>query len=171
MMQIYTVGHSNHSPEEFLNLLAEAKIEVLVDVRSNPNSRWALFANRDSLTGILKAVQIQYIYLGNVLGGRQSDPDSYDHQTSKADYQTIRQKEYFQHGIKRLLEGLRRFRVCIMCAEEDPSSCHRNLLVAESLRREGVQIFHIRGDGRIQTDDELWKEKIGVSANQYKLPL
>lgn len=170
-MQIYTIGHSNHSQEKFLSLLTEAKIEVVIDVRSNPNSRWAAFANRDSLKEILESARIQYIYLGDMLGGRPSDSDSYDYQTGKADYQTIREKEYFRRGIKRILGGLKRYRVCIMCAEEDPTSCHRNLLVAESLRRAGVQVFHIRGDGRIQTDEELWKEKVGVAANQYQLPL
>jgi uncharacterized protein (DUF488 family) len=170
-MHIYTIGHSNHTQEEFLNLLAEAKIEVLVDVRTNPNSRWATFANRDSLKEILKSAQIHYIYLGDLLGGHPSDPDSYDTQTGRVDYQIIQAKEYFRRGIKRILGGLKRYRVCIMCAEEDPTSCHRNLLVAESLRQEGVRVFHIRGDGRIQTDEELWKEKIGVAANQYQLPL
>jgi len=170
-MQIYTIGHSNHIQETFLNLLTEAKIEVLVDVRSNPNSRWAAYANSDSLRDILEPVQIQYVYLGDVLGGRPSDSDSYDNQTGKADYEAIREKEYFRSGIDQILGWLKRYRVCIMCAEENPTSCHRNLLVAESLRQAGVLVYHIRGDGRIQTDEELWKEKVGVAANQYGLPL
>ncbi len=170
-MQIYTIGHSNHTKERFLDLLIAANIEVLIDVRSTPNSRWAAFANRDSLKEILESARIPYIFLGDMLGGRPSDSDSYDHQTGKADYQAIREKEYFRRGIKRILGGLKRYRVCIMCAEEDPTSCHRNLLVAESLRQAGVLVFHIRGDGRIQTDEELWKEKVGVAANQYQLPL
>lgn len=170
-MQIYTIGHSNHTQEQFLNLLTDAKIQVVVDVRSNPNSRWAAFANEDNLKEILGSVQIQYIHLGDALGGRPSDSDSYDNQTGQVDYRAIREKEYFRHGISRLLHVLKRYRVCIMCAEENPTSCHRNLLVAENLRQAGVKVFHIRGDGRIQTDEELWKEKVGVAANQYQLPL
>ncbi len=171
-MQIYTIGHSNHTKDKFLSLLTDARIQVLVDVRSNPNSRWATFANRDDLKEILDdAVRIHYIYLGDVLGGRPSDSDGYDYQSGKVDYQAIQEKEHFRRGIKRILEELTRYRTCIMCAEEDPTSCHRNLLVAESLRQTGVQVFHIRGDGRIQTDEELWKEKVGVAANQYQLPL
>lgn len=170
-MQIYTIGHSNHAQPRFLDMLTDARIQVLADVRSNPNSRWATFADGDSLKEILKSVRIQYIYLGDVLGGRPSDSDSYDCQTGKVDYQAIREKEYFRPAISRLLEGLKRYRVCIMCSEEDPTSCHRNLLVAENLRQAGVKVFHIRGDGRIQTDEELWKEKVGVAANQYQLPL
>lgn len=170
-MQIYTIGHSNHTQEEFFNLLTKAKTEILVDVRSNPNSRWAPFANKDSLKEILRSVQIQYIYLGDVLGGHPSDPDSYDPQTGKVDYQAIQVKEYFRRGIRQILDELKKHRVCIMCAEENPTLCHRNLLVAESLRQEGVVVFHIRGDGIMQTDEELWKEKAAVAANQYSLPL
>ena len=170
-MQIYTIGHSNHTQEQFLNLLTNAGIQALVDVRSNPNSRWARFANRDNLKEILRAVNIQYIYLGDVLGGRPPDSTSSHNQTDRVDYRAIREKEHFKHAINRILDELKRYRLCIMCAEEDPTSCHRNLLVAEDLRQAGVEVFHIRGDGRIQTDEDLWKEKVGVAANQGRLQL
>lgn len=142
-----------------------------MDVRSNPGSSWASYANPHDLKQILKATGIQYLYLGDALGGRTNDSDCYNPQTGKADYQAMRDKESFQRGLNRLLEGLKKYRICIMCAEEDPSSCHRNLLVGEGLRREGVQILHIRGTGRVQTDEELWKEKVGVGVNQLQLPL
>jgi len=171
LMEIYTIGHSNHTREQFLNLLTDARIQILVDVRSNPNSRWAVFANEGNLKEILESVQIRYVYLGNALGGRTSDSDSYDNETGKVDYRAIREKEYFRLAINRLLDEVKRYRVCIMCAEEDPASCHRNLLVAEDLRQIGIEVFHLRGDGRIQTDEELWKEKVGVAANQYQLPI
>ena len=168
---VYTIGHSNHSRETFIWLLTEVKIELLVDVRSNPSSPWASYANPHDLKQILKAAGIQYLYLGDVLGGRPSDPDCYNQQTGKADYQSMQNKGSFQRGLSQLLKGLKKYRICVMCAEEDPSSCHRNLLVGESLRREGVQILHIRGTGKIQTDEELWKEKARVDAGQLSLPL
>jgi len=83
----------------------------------------------------------------------------------------MQNKESFQRGLSRHLKALKKYRICVMCAEEDPSSCHRNLLVGESLRREGVQILHIRGNGQIQTDEELWKDEAGVGVNQLSLPL
>jgi len=168
-MQIYTIGHSNHTQDEFSNLLIGTEIQVLVDVRSNPNSRWNTFANKDNLKEALQSVGIHYLYLGDLLGGRPPETDSYNAQTGKLDYKVIQEKGYFKQGINRLLEGLKRYRVCIMCAEENPVSCHRNLLVAENLRQVGVKVLHIRGNGRIQTDEELWKEKVGVAANQYQL--
>jgi uncharacterized protein (DUF488 family) len=168
---VYTIGHSNHSPETVVRLLTDAKIELLVDVRSNPGSPWVSYANPHDLKQILKVAGIQYLYLGDMLGGRPSDPDCYNPQTGKANYQAMQNKESFQRGLNRLLECLKKYRICIMCAEEDPSSCHRNLLVGEGLRREGVQILHIRGTGQIQTDEELWKDKTGVGANQLSFPL
>lgn len=168
---VYTIGHSNHSRDAFVRLLTEAKIEVLVDVRSNPGSPWAPYANPHDLKQILKAAGIQYLYLGDTLGGRPSDPDCYNPQTGKADYQSIQNKEPFRRGLSRLLRGVKKYRICVMCAEEDPSFCHRNLLVGESLRRRGVQIFHIRGTGQIQTDEELWKHKAGVGIKQLSLPI
>ena len=168
---IYTVGHSNHSAETFVRLLTQAEIEVLVDVRSNPSSPWASYANPHALKQILKAAGIRYLYLGDVLGGRPSDPDCYNPQTGKLDYQAIQSKESFQQGIDQLLEDLKKYRICVMCAEENPSSCHRNLLVGNGLRQKGVQILHIRGTGQIQTDEELWREKAGVEVNQLLLPL
>jgi uncharacterized protein (DUF488 family) len=155
----------------FVQLLTEARIEVLVDVRSNPNSQWASFANPHDLNQILNVAGIKYLYLGDVLGGRPSDPDCYNSQKDKADYEKMRNKALFKQGLSRLLEELKGHRACVMCAEEDPSSCHRNLLVGEGLRREGVKILHIRGTGQIQTDEELWKEKAGVGISQLSLPL
>ena len=168
---VYTIGHSNDLPDTFVRLLTEAEVEVLVDVRSNPGSLWASYANPHDLKQILKAPGIQYLYLGSMLGGRPSDPDCYNSQTGKVDYQAMQNKESFKRGVNRLLQAVKKYRICVMCAEENPSSCHRNLLVGDALRREGVQILHIRGTGQIQTDEELWKEKAGVGVNQFSLPL
>ena len=168
---IYTIGHSNHPPELLLKLLTETKIELLADVRSYPSSHWVSHANPHDLKQILKSAGIRYLYLGDVLGGHPDDSNCYDLQTGEPNYEVIQSKEEFQQGLSTLLEALKRYRVCVMCAEEDPSFCHRNLLVGEGLRRKGIQILHIRGNGEIQTDEELWKEKAGVGVNQLQLPL
>ena len=155
--KIYTIGHSNHTQEKFLDLLTKAHIVFIVDVRSNPNSKWSIFANRGEIEKVLELIGIKYVYLGNELGGHPSDPDCYDAKTEKVDYLAIQKKEYFKRGIRRILDYLKEHDVCIMCAEENPSSCHRHLLVGAVLRQEGVTILHIRGDGRFQTDEDLWK--------------
>ncbi len=168
-MQIYTIGHSNHTPEKFLDLLTKAKIEVVVDVRSNPNSKWAQWANRDALKKLTTSGGLAYLYLGDVLGGHPSDADSHDPRTGKVDYHRIRQQEYFQRGLKRLIAEAEAHRTCIMCAEEDPGACHRNLLIGESLRQQGITVLHLRGDGLVQTEAELLREKAGLPDNQISL--
>ena len=111
-------------------------------------------ATEGSLQEAVQSARMQYLYIGDQLGGKPPDSDCYKDESGKADYRTVREKDYFKQGIKRLLEGLPKYRVCIMCAEEDPNLCHRNLLVAETLRQSGVKIVHIRGDGRIEAG--LW---------------
>ncbi len=168
---VYTIGHSNHDPETLLRLLVQAGVEVLVDVRSNPGSQWVSHVNRPDLERLVSSVGIRYMFLGDTLGGKPNDQDCYDALTGKPDYEAIQGKQYFKQGLLDLLETLKQYRVCIMCAEENPATCHRNLLVAEALRRAGVRILHVRGSGQIQTDDDLWKEKAGVAPSQLALPM
>jgi hypothetical protein len=61
----------------------------------------------------------------------------------------------FVDGIDRLAELAARSRVAMLCSEENPESCHRRLLVSRALAPRGVSVEHIRGDGRVQRDDEL----------------
>ena len=167
---VYTVGHSDHPPEVLVKLLAEAGIEILVDVRSHPSSRWVTHANPRDLKRVLNTAGIEYVFLGDALGGRPDLPDQVG-TPIRAKYESIQRSQAFQQGLDRLFEALRKSKVCIMCAEEDPSSCHRNLLVGDALRLRGVQVLHIRGTGLIQTDKDLRKEKAGVPPNQLELPL
>ncbi len=172
MNRVYTIGHSNHAPEEFIHLLSSTGIQYVVDVRSEPTSARFPHVNRSSLERSLPPEDIRYLYLGDALGGRPKDPDCYDDTTGKPDYAAIQRKEWFQAAIGRLVEGVENgYRIAVMCSEEDPSRCHRNLLVGEALRKEGVEVLHIRGDGRVQTEEDLLKEKAGLPAEQYSLPL
>jgi uncharacterized protein (DUF488 family) len=168
---VYTIGHSNHAPEVLVKLLKDSAIGVVVDVRSKPASLWVTHATPRDLKQILNAAGIQYLYLGDALGGRPNDPEYYNPETGKADYPAMQQLASFREGLNRLIGALRKYRVCIMCAEENPSSCHRHLLVGEGLRKEGVRILHIRGNGRVQTDEDLHKEIAGVPPNQLSMPL
>lgn len=168
---VFTIGHSDHPPDALVKLLAQAGIAVLVDARTHPSSRWVSHANPHDLKRILEQAGIRYLYMGDTLGGRPGGPEQDDGEPNKARYEAIRASKPFQQGLERLLQGLTGHRVCIMCAEEDPSSCHRNLLVGEALRQRGVQLLHIRGTGEIQTEEALRKEKAGVPPNQLELPL
>ena len=159
-MNLYTIGHSNHPIELFLHLLQGAKVTCLVDVRSRPFSRFSPQFNQARLQATLADHQVEYIYLGEALGGRPSDPTCYRHQIIPKNnqdyihelmYEAVMQRPWFIAGITHLLELAEGRTTAIMCSEEDPARCHRHLLIARYLLaiHPEVNILHIRKDGSL----------------------
>ncbi|MDX6625155.1 MAG: hypothetical protein QOE56_144 [Solirubrobacterales bacterium] len=148
---ILTLGHSNHPVERFKELLAESDVDVLVDVRSWPRSRYVDWADRASLPDTVAAVNVKYLFLGDQLGGRPDDGSFYDREGHVL-YGKVAKTEDFRAGIERLKRGISQWRVAIMCSEENPEHCHRRLLVAKVLLEEGIAVTHIRGDGRQEAE-------------------
>ncbi|MCI0441391.1 MAG: DUF488 domain-containing protein [Chloroflexi bacterium] len=153
-MEIYTIGHSRHEWEMFLALLKTHGIETLVDVRSKPVSRFARFANKRVLPHLLEREGIRHAYLGDSLGGKPADESYYDAKGSP-NYERIASEPGFKKGIDELLKLAKNSRVAIMCAEEDPTKCHRRLLIGPSLTERGVELLHIRKDGSVQAEREF----------------
>ena len=154
---VLTVGHSNHTVEHFLELLTAHAIEVVVDVRSQPYSKFAKQFDHESLKATVRSAGIRYLYLGRELGGRPDGDEFYDEE-GHIRYDRVAATKRFREGLDRLERGIREYRVAVLCAEENPACCHRRLLVGRVLLSHGVQVHHIRGDGRIQTEDELAAE-------------
>ena len=153
-LRIWTIGHSNHPFEHFANLLRKYEIEVVVDVRSVPYSRFSPQFRKESLVAALKAANIQYLFLGAELGGRPQDMSFYD-SDGRVLYGRLAESPPFQSGIERLQTGAGEYRCAIMCSEEDPAGCHRHLLVGRVLTRIDMKVSHLRGDERIQSFDEI----------------
>jgi uncharacterized protein (DUF488 family) len=151
---LFTIGHSNHSLEVFLSLLSAQAIEVVVDTRSQPYSRYSTQFNGDALPGELSKVGIKYLFMGNELGGRPKQQQFYDDEGHVL-YSRLAQSDLFQEGIERVEKGINNYRVALMCSEEDPTVCHRFLLIGRVLKERGAHIQHIRGDGRLQSNEEL----------------
>lgn len=157
---VYTIGHSNHPIEHFLDLLDVHHIDTVVDVRSQPYSRhnpqYCRNAIRDSLAGR----GIHYRFLGNALGGKTTDPLLMDDE-GRPDWIKMAQTDAFRIGISELDGLMALSRVAIVCAEEDPSKCHRRHLITPALYEMGGRVFHIRGDGRVETETELRETETG----------
>ena len=158
---ILTIGHSNQSLEEFLHLLQLHRVDVLVDVRSHPFSKYTLHFNAPALKDAIAAAGMRYLYLGKELGGRPEELDYYDAEGHVL-YGRVAESALFLDGLARLEKGRQQYRVAIMCSEENPAGCHRRLLVARVLAAQGTPVQHIRGDGRIQTEAELVLEEAGA---------
>ena len=152
MTAIYTIGHSRHPAERFVEFLRAQQIAVLVDVRSHPTSKWAPQFGKAALAQTLAADAIDYVFLGRELGGRPQGAEFYRADGS-VDYDRRAQAPDFSAGVDRLAAVARERTTAIMCAEEDPARCHRKLLVTPALQRAGFNVMHIRGDGRLEPED------------------
>ena len=151
MSDLLTIGHSNHDAEHFMSLLRQAQIEVVADVRSWPHSRHAEWADAERLPKLLRESGYRYVFLGSELGGRPADRDCYD-AAGHVLYGRVARLPSFAAGVERLRFGASRYRVAVMCSEEDPTHCHRRLLIAKVLTELGDTIAHVRGDGRIEPE-------------------
>jgi len=143
---IYTVGHSNHTTKAFVDLLFRHHVTLVADVRSQPYSRWAPQFNRETLRHSLQQAGIAYRFLGDALGGRPSDMELYT--AGRPDYRRMEQTDAYRRGIERVLELARTECVAMMCGEADYQQCHRHLLIAQTLLKRGVNVLHIKPDGR-----------------------
>ena len=165
---VYTIGHSNHTLEVFVGLLQSHHIEVLIDTRSSPFSRYAPHFNRDSVKAAAQGAGIKYGFFGRHLGGRPDDEDYYD-EDGRVVYSMVARSFLFTEGVERLMEGLLKYRTAIFCSEENPSVCHRRLLVGRVLFEQGVAVRHIRGSGAVQDEEELRRQEDAEKSSQQSL--
>jgi uncharacterized protein (DUF488 family) len=148
---VYTLGHSSHTLEKLRELLQANAIEAVADVRSFPYSRRNPQFNRPTLRAALKACGIKYVFLGKELGARTEDDSCYE--GGKVRYDRLAARAEFKQGIERVLSGARRYRLALLCAERDPVTCHRSILVARELAGRGIEVVHIGADGGVESHD------------------
>ena len=151
---IFTIGHSNHPIDVFLALAEENRIELIVDVRSSPYSGYVVDFNKEPFQNYLNGRGIDYLFLGDLLGGRPQGEQFYDAEGYVL-YDRLARSTRFQEGIERLLPAIDHRRAALLCGEEDPTECHRRRLIGRVLGERGFQIIHIRGDGRAESEQEV----------------
>ncbi len=143
-----------------VKLLHHFEISLLVDVRSSPRSLRFPHFDREELTSTLKHSDIQYLFLGEELGGRPEDLKAY-RSDGVVDYRARRNSSAFRAGVDRVIEELDQRHLALMCAEEDPLSCHRFLMISPELVSLGLDPQHVRKGGIIETqqsaEDRLLK--------------
>jgi uncharacterized protein (DUF488 family) len=170
-VEVYTIGHSNHPFERFLELLRRHGIEVVADVRSIPASRRHPQFNRVALNTALAESGIRYLFLGNELGTRRAEPEAYE--DDAVSYERIAALPAFQSGLATVEQIAAERRIALMCAEKAPLDCHRTLLVCRYLRGAlGDGIHHILADGSLETHAEVERRLLaetGVAAAQPDL--
>jgi uncharacterized protein (DUF488 family) len=159
---LYTIGHSSLEAQALIKTLHMYRLSALADVRSRPQSHRHPQYNQSVLEGFLQDEGIQYLFLGEELGGRPDDPKAY-REDGLVDYRARRASRGFQQGIERVLAELQSRSLVLMCAEEDPLECHRFLMVTPALLEHGVEIVHIRRGGVLEpqrdAEDRLLQEQ------------
>ena len=172
---VFTIGHSNHEPAAFLALLQAHGVTAVVDVRSAPYSRYMPHFNKEVLADALREAGIGYTFRGKELGGQPADRTLYD-ADGRIAYGKLAATAAFKHGIKFVLDAASVHpstgsepaphvmrgrtdapvvrRLALMCSEKEPLDCHRTLLIAQTLAKQGVSVAHIHADGSLETHDD-----------------
>ena len=152
IQEIFTIGHSQHPLDTFLQMLSRYDITAVADVRSQPYSGVHPHFSREPLEEALKNHKIQYVFLGKELGGRTRDDTCYI--GGQVDYERLAGTLEFKNGINRILRGMQLFRVVLLCAEKEPLHCHRSILVGRRLREHGVNVRHILENGDLEDHEQ-----------------
>ena len=184
---VLTIGHSNHAPEAFLALLKRHGVDVVMDVRSAPYSRYLPHFNKEHLAKILKEVGIGYTFKGKELGGQPTDRAYYD-DDGRVAYDKLAATAAFEKGIVCVLDTVSVHpatgsepapysirgrtaasparRIALMCSEKEPLDCHRTLLIGQTLAKHSVAVAHIHADGSLETHEDAMNRLLDA----FKLP-
>lgn len=155
---IYTVGHSNHSIDFFLDLLNSFSINCLIDVRSLAASSYNPQFNKEPLSNFLKGNKITYLHFAEEFGARHTEPDLLD-EDGKVNFDFVRKSWHFKNGVDRLWQGIDKgFTIALMCSEGEPFDCHRFSMVSVALQKDGFDVMHILKDRSIKTNAQLEAE-------------
>ena len=133
---IFTLGTSTRTQEEFVALLRHYAIEMVVDVRSFPTSKF-LYFRKEALSLSLGEEGIGYFYSGKELGGYR-----------KGGYEAYTQTFDYLHGVELLERLASRCQCAVLCAERLPWRCHRRF-IGRSLKERGWKVVHIIDEGRV----------------------
>lgn len=148
--KIFTIGHSNLTFLKFLALIQANNIHHIIDIRSIPYSRQALWSNKSRLPEMLKPFGIRYTYLGHVLGGKRTTrPKAKENQREKTG-------STYQDGINHILALIENANATLLCAESDPAKCHRQHIIAQTLLDSEVEVIHILRNGNLKP---AWREE------------
>ena len=180
---LYTVGHSNQTKEEFLDLVKSQDIDCIIDVRSVPYSKYTSQFNSEVLKSYLNKNGILYAHFGKEFGARRYDCLK-DVMIIKMGKTEVRSQVNFELGVKteQFLKGVDRIKralsqgrkVSLMCSEADPLGCHRFSFLSRYFYESGWNVNHIvrdedSGEGIIRSHQELENKMIMDYVHAKKL--
>ncbi len=166
---IHTVGYGGRPIDDFIAMLKSFDIALLVDVRSQPYSRYAPDYQRENLERALDAAGIAYRWMGAALGGRPVQAACYV--DGRVNYELVREQRFFQDALAKLRAlSLETSPLSIMCAEKKPESCHRMRLVGTALDAAGVSVIHIDAVGEARPHAGVAEAAAGPQLDLFAEP-
>lgn len=167
MDTIYTIGHSNHTIEQFIELLKKHNINCIIDVRTIPSSNYNPQFNRLPITASLKKEGIIYLHFDKEFILRRKDSLNAE---GKVDFELAVQTPLFQSGVARLKQGMNLgYHIALMGAKGNPLVCHRFSMIGRYLNENGFTIKHVLRSGKLATQEEIEKEMVSEYVNKKKL--
>lgn len=157
MNRIYTIGHSTHTLDHFMELLSMHQINFILDVRSVPYSKYCPQYNREAIAAELKGRNINYAFMGKYFGARQTDLNLYT-ADGYVDFEAVRESKVFNIGLENVEKGMSHYNIALMWAEKKPMDCHRAILVGHAFWLKGHDVCHILSDGKFQTQEDINKD-------------
>lgn len=159
---IYTIGYSGFTMDTFLERLCSCGVNVLVDVRSSPYSAYRPEFNKEPLSQKLKQNRIIYRHYGIEFGARREETELYS-EDGRVDFEKTMHSEAFLRGIERVLSGIGLgYTFALMCAEKEPVSCHRGILVSRVFKEHGCNVIHLLPGDREMSHETLEEQLLNI---------
>lgn len=158
---LFSIGYATKKIDVFIAQLQQHNIDAIADVRSVPYSKVFTDYRQENLIQSLNRVGIKYVYLGEELGPRSKVVEHYDDR-NQVQFDRLAKSELFKQGVERLQKGLDTgLNIALMCAEKDPATCHRSLLVSYYLKKElDIDVQHIEHSGLLESQINLEKRLV-----------
>ena len=172
MRTIWTVGHSTRAWEDFAELLAQAGIEAIADVRRYPASRRHPQFSAANMAQALPELGIEYVPMIELGGRRRPRPDSHNtvwRNASFRGYADYMETEEFAHARARLEALAASRRTAVMCAEAHWTQCHRGL-ISDDLKSRGWEVIHLISPSRSEEHPYTKAARIVDGHLDYSVP-
>ena len=161
MKDIYTIGYISYQPEDMAKVLRNFGIGCLIDVRSSPYSAYCPQFNKEAIAEVLHRNGILYRNYALEFGARQENPRYYTTE-GYLDFSVYTRTEQFLQGVQKIEQGMERgYLFALMCAEKDPMTCHRAIMIGKALKERGFAVKHIIYPDQIETQEEMEQRGIG----------
>lgn len=165
---VFTVGHSNMSQDEFDALLRRHGVQVLVDIRSYPRSKYCPHFNQDVLDKHEASKDIEYYHFPE-FGGHQFVGKGEDRR--QLSYEESMKTPEFKEAMKTLRDCVKEgYRVALMCSENDPMDCHRMVMMGRALahpevygsKAKPIDVQHITRQGYCLSQEHFEKKLLDI---------